>query len=249
MEPAAVRWHCNGAVVKRLSYILIIGGLILIGFWALARLDSEFNSAAALEEFTAATQTALQRPAAAGASPASLSDPADTTDTVDTTLWSQKRIDGFKRALGLHTDPAIAVLAIPRIGLEAPIFRGTDEVTLNRGIGWIEGTAEPGGAGNSGLAAHRDGFFRPLKDIAVNDVIELRTRSGARTFVVRDWAIVEKDSVDVLAPTSHRSLTLVTCYPFYYVGSAPKRFIVHADESVDSPSPNPPATPRPSAAQ
>jgi sortase A len=101
-------------------------------------------------------------------------------------------------------------------------------VNLNRGLGWIEGTAPPGGKGNSGIAGHRDGFFRPLKDIALNDVIDLKTHDGMHRFVVQDLQIVDPSNVSVLDPSREPTITLVTCYPFYFVGSAPKRFIVRA---------------------
>jgi sortase A len=146
----------------------------------------------------------------------------------DTALWSPQRITAFREALQVRSAPPIAVLAIPRLGLEAPVFAGTDEVTLNRGVGWIPDTAPPGSRGNAGIAGHRDGFFRPLKDVAVNDVVELRVRSGVQRFVVRGVTIVTPSRVDVLDPADEPTLTLVTCYPFYFVGSAPQRFIVRA---------------------
>src|SRR5205085_190593 len=125
-------------------------------------------------------------------------------------------------------DPPVAIVRIPRIGLEAPVLRGTSEPALNRGLGWIERTAVPGSNGNSGIAGHRDGFCRVLKDIVVGDEIQLTTADGVRTYIVRDVKIVTPSQVEVLAPTSEATLTFVTCYPFYFVGSAPERFIVRA---------------------
>jgi sortase A len=124
--------------------------------------------------------------------------------------------------------PPLAVLRIPRVGVEAPVLEGTDDWTLNRGVGHIEDTAAPGVDGNVGIAGHRDGFFRPLKDITPGDLLEVETRAGvAQYHVDRVW-IVNPDDVSVLDPTPSPSVTLVTCYPFYYVGSAPQRFIVRA---------------------
>ena len=97
---------------------------------------------------------------------------------------------------------------------------------MNRGAGWIEGTAELGTTGNIGLAGHRDGFFRGLKDIKSGDVIELETLDGSLTYRVSEITIVDPEDVYVLAPTPEPSVTLVTCYPFYFVGNAPKRYIV-----------------------
>ena len=122
----------------------------------------------------------------------------------------------------------MAVLRIPRLRLEVPVLEGTDEWTLDCAIGHIEGTARPEEEGNVGLAGHRDGFFRVLKDIAEGDVMELALPGRVRRFRVEKVSIVGQDEVQVLAPTTAARLTLVTCYPFYFVGPAPDRFIVRA---------------------
>jgi sortase A len=114
------------------------------------------------------------------------------------------------------------------LDIRAPVFEGTDEWELNRGLGWIQGTASPGEAGNVGIAGHRDGFFRALKDVRVGDDIELLTLRRAASYTVDAIEIVTPDNVGVLRPRGAPSLTLVTCYPFYFVGDAPQRFIVHA---------------------
>jgi sortase A len=146
----------------------------------------------------------------------------------DQTLWSPARRRGWQEAL-LNKGPApIAVLRIARIGIEVPIVEGTDEWTLNRAAGHIAGTADPGTEGNCGIAGHRDGFFRGLKDIVVGDTIELETLRDTEIYRVERTWIVDPDTVSVLDPTPSCSLTLVTCYPFYFVGSAPQRFIVRA---------------------
>jgi sortase A len=108
------------------------------------------------------------------------------------------------------------------------VLPGTDEFVLNRGVGHIEDTARPGAEGNCGIAGHRDGFFRGLKDIALGDAIELETLDGRQMYHVERRWIVDPEDVSVLDPTPVRSLTLVTCYPFYFIGSAPQRFIVRA---------------------
>ncbi len=203
--------------MKWLSRVLIVMGLALLGVWLLARIDARVASRAAIARFSAPAAPAVGN-AAGGWS----------GWKADTALWSPQRITAFREAMQARSASPIAVLAIPRLGLEAPVFAGTDEVTLNRGVGWIPDTAPPGSRGNAGIAGHRDGFFRPLKDIAVNDVVELRVRSGAQRFVVRGITIVTPSRVDVLDPSEEPTLTLVTCYPFYFVGSAPQRFIVRA---------------------
>jgi sortase A len=108
------------------------------------------------------------------------------------------------------------------------VLRGTDEITLNRGAGQIVGTAVPGERGNIGIAGHRDSFFRNLKDISRGDVIELETTNASATYVVERILITGPDDTSVLQPSGEQTLTLVTCYPFHFVGPAPRRFVVQA---------------------
>jgi len=119
-------------------------------------------------------------------------------------------------------------LEIPRLGLSAIVLEGDDDRTLKLGVGHIPGTALPGPRGNMALAAHRDSFFRPLHEIRRADEIELTTALRTYRYRVSDVAIVRPDDVAVLRDTPRPSLTLVTCYPFWWVGNAPKRFVVHA---------------------
>lgn len=130
---------------------------------------------------------------------------------------------------------ALAVLRIPRLQLEAPLLEGTDELTLNRGVGRIAGTSRPGEIGNIGIAGHRDSFFRPLKDIREGDLIELITVSGTEVYGVDRLRITSPADVSALRLKTAPSLTLVTCYPFYFVGPAPNRYIVEASlkQSID----------------
>lgn len=120
-------------------------------------------------------------------------------------------------------------LQIPRVGIDAVVLEGDDDTTLRRGAGHISETAmpdEPGG--NVGIAAHRDTYFRPLRFVRARDLIVIRTPAGDYRYRVQSTRVVEPDDVAVLDNTGQRVLTLVTCYPFYYVGSAPHRFIVRA---------------------
>jgi sortase A len=158
---------------------------------------------------------ALQLAAADGASP-------------DQSLWSPNRVSAWRKAVSEPGPAPLAVLRIPKIRLEVPVLPGTEDRTLDRGLGHIEHTAEPGTEGNVGVAGHRDGFFRGLKDVAVGDTIELDTLHGKEAYRVERMWVVEPDDVSVLDPTSTPTLTLVTCYPFYFIGSAPQRFIVRA---------------------
>jgi sortase A len=122
----------------------------------------------------------------------------------------------------------IGRLEIPSLHLAAMVREGADAGTLRRAVGHIPGTALPGRNGNVGLAGHRDTFFRALRNIQTNDAIDLQTEHGTYRYVVESTSIVGPRDVRVLASSGGESLTLVTCYPFYYVGSAPKRFIVSA---------------------
>jgi sortase A len=146
----------------------------------------------------------------------------------DLSLWDRERISAWRLALTEPAPPPLAVLRIPKIRLEVAVLRGTDDVTLNRAVGHIDDTALPGNDGNSGIAGHRDGFFRGLKDIGPDDAIELETLRGKEVYRVERTWVVDPEDVSVLDPTPRRSLTLVTCYPFYHVGPAPQRYIVRA---------------------
>ena len=122
-------------------------------------------------------------------------------------------------------------IEIPRLGVSAIIKAGIDSRTLQLAVGHIPGTAFPGEGGNVGLAAHRDTFFRRLRDIQSDDEIRVTTPDGSYSYRVARTDIVEPRDVWVLDPTDHPALTLVTCYPFNYVGSAPQRFIVRAQRT------------------
>jgi sortase A len=125
----------------------------------------------------------------------------------------------------------IAWLEIPRLGVATSVLEGDDDTSLRLGAGHIPGTPRPGEAGNIGIAAHRDTFFRPLSRIRAQDRIRLRTPQGDREYVVESTHIVRPSSVKVLDDLGYGELTLVTCYPFQYFGSAPLRFVVHARQS------------------
>jgi sortase A len=119
-------------------------------------------------------------------------------------------------------------IEIPRLGVSTVIRAGSDARTLRLAVGYIPGTALPGDSGNFGLAGHRDTFFRKLRDINPDDEIRIVTTDGVFNYYVQRTTIVMPEDVWVLDPTSYPALTLVTCYPFNYIGSAPKRFIVRA---------------------
>lgn len=138
--------------------------------------------------------------------------------------------EAAKRAEEPPRDGAvIGELSIPRLGLSTMVVEGDDTDDLKLAPGHIPGTALPGQHGNVGIAAHRDTFFRPLRLIRTGDVIGLTTMHGIYRYRVVSTTVVSPDDTRLLDPTRNDTLTLVTCYPFYYVGPAPKRFILRAE--------------------
>jgi len=123
---------------------------------------------------------------------------------------------------------AIGRLSVPRLHLSVMVREGIDGNTLQLAVGHIPRTALPGQAGNIGLAGHRDTFFRPLKDVRARDLIQFSSSKGDFKYEVESLMVVEPDNVAVLAPSTKNVLTLVTCYPFSYIGTAPKRLVVRA---------------------
>ena len=136
----------------------------------------------------------------------------------------------------MATGSTVGRIEIPRIDVSTIVREGTDTRILKRSAGLIPYTALPGEHGNVGIAAHRDSFFRNLKNIREGDVIRMTTTWGDYEYVVESTKIVQPANVEVLDPTTTPALTLVTCYPFNYVGSAPKRFIVRARQIDPAPA-------------
>lgn len=126
----------------------------------------------------------------------------------------------------------IGRIEILRLGISTMVIEGTGDATLRRAAGHIAGTALPGGVGNVGIAGHRDTFFRPLRNVRRNDIITITTPIGEYRYRVLSTRIVSPTNVEVLNPSATQILTLVTCYPFYYVGPAPGRFIVRAERII-----------------
>lgn len=134
-----------------------------------------------------------------------------------------------RRARTLSPGETVGRIEIPRLGVSAIIKAGTDARTLQLAVGHIPGTALPGESGNVGLAGHRDTFFRRLRRVRPDDEIVIATAEQRFSYRVARTHVVEPADVWVLDPTGTSSLTLVTCYPFSYVGAAPERFIVRAE--------------------
>ena len=182
------------------AYVL---GALLCSLFALAQADRALGSTNAIEEFTA-----------------SVTPP-------DQSLWAANRVRDFQAAQDSPMK-AVAVLTVPTLKLEVPVFDSDDEISLNRGAGYVAGMGRPDSGGNVGIAGHRDGYFRVLKDIKVGDIIEIRTRLKLHRYRVTSIDIVDKDDTRLLADTDLPGVTLVTCYPFYFVGNAPQRYLVAA---------------------
>lgn len=202
---------------------LLALGLALLFAWFGARLYGAFGSKKAIARFHATdADNASDSASASTAADHVLGSP------VDFSSWSPKRIAAYEGSLAKKTDLPIAILRIRKIKLEVPVFNDTDDPTLNRGVGRILGTARVGEPGNLGIAGHRDGFFRGLQSIVEGDVVELVRPRHIVRYVVSEIRIVTPEDISVLRPKEVPALTLVTCFPFYFVGHAPKRYIVTA---------------------
>ena len=165
------------------QHLLMAAAIVLLAASALTFADSSVSSRRALRAFDQAQATGAARDAPN-------SRPLGRDEDVDFSLWSEQRVRAYKEGLPLDKMLPWAVLGISKLRIRVPVFDGTDDLVLNRGVGWIVGTGRPGEAGNIGLAGHRDGFFRGLKDIAVGDAVELTTLAARATYVVDEIEIV-----------------------------------------------------------
>jgi len=207
-------------ILRHVEHLLLGSGIALLGIYGFAVLAGKISSRVALADFEAARAADRQRSQTSAA--------RHVATKVDFSRWDGGRIHAYLKSLTLNKKPAIGILRIQRLGIEVPVFEGTDSLTLNRGVGHIKGTAAAGSSGNAGIAGHRDGFFRGLKDIVVGDEIELLSPAGAMRYEVRETRVVRPSETGVLADRGAPTLTLVTCFPFYLVGDAKERFIVRA---------------------
>ena len=200
-------------LIGKAVHLLALGctslGLVCLAVFLVATLDARHSAWAAENAFEQLYQEIL----------------AEHPDQED---WSEGRKKQYFESRAAEIGAPSGLIRIPSLDLTVPIFEGTSELVLNRGAGWIEGTAGLGSSGNVGVAGHRDGFFRGLKDIKEGDAIEIATIEGALTYQVSEIMIVDPKDVYVLEPTPDPAVTLVTCYPFYFVGNAPQRYIVRA---------------------
>jgi len=211
----ALRW---------LERVLLVLAVLCLGTWLYSWIDSAYYQYRENQILDESLDKAAETPAAS--SPGH--PPATDTDSLGSFQPQAVPRQAPPRKL-LEEGELVGRIEIPRLGISTIVLEGVGITTLRRGVGHIPETAPPGTAGNVGLAAHRDSFFRGLKDIRKNDIIRLKTLDGSYQYRVEQTEIVDPEDTQVLADTGLPELTLVTCYPFYYVGSAPKRFIVHAE--------------------
>jgi len=188
--------------LKAAQWTSILLGMLLTGFYALASIDAKVVQAADLEAFAA-----------------SVGEP-------DRSLWSDIRVREFAESKHADAGPVSGVLRIPSLKLTVPIYPDESDLHLNRGVGLVSGSGSPDQGGNAAIAGHRDGYFRVLKDVKRGDVIEIQTRRAVHRYRITAIDIVDKRDNRLLSDTEDPSLTLVTCYPFYFVGAAPQRFLV-----------------------
>lgn len=212
LPPAPRRRRRSNAVSRILEVLLLIVGVLSLGYFAYVSAESALYQAYENRELDAIL---AERPAP-HPTPATLSTP--TSAPTPTPNPTQARKTGV-----------VGRISIPRLDVTAVVRAGSDARTLRLAVGHIPGTAFPGEDGNVGLAGHRDTFFRRLKNIRSNDEIRVTTPEGTYVYRVTRTDVVNPEDVWVLDPTSSPALTLVTCFPFSYIGSAPHRFIVRAE--------------------
>jgi LPXTG-site transpeptidase (sortase) family protein len=150
----------------------------------------------------------------------------------DTTLWAPGRIADYEASMESGIPQVLGLLEVPSVGLRVPVYPSDSELNMDRGAGIIDGMAYPHEPGNIGIAGHRDGYFRVLKDVKVGDKVLLQTLEGPKHFTINSKRVVEIDDRSVLQDTEDQTVTLITCYPFYFVGHAPQRFIVTASLDI-----------------
>jgi sortase A len=202
------RWLFGAGAALCLSYL----GVTAYRSFASRLAVETFNAAKSTRKATTGKHVAVKLPSSA----------------VNLRFWGAKRIAAYRDSLARQFSPPIAVLRAPTVGIKVPVFDGTDELVLNRGAGRITGTAHPGEPGNIGITGDRDGYFRALKDIAGGDLVTLDTGADLTAYIIESIKVVTPADVTVLERTSTPYLTLVTCYPFYFAGDAPRRYIVRS---------------------
>ncbi len=222
-----------------LSYL---AGVLLTGFFVVQLAQGEVQRQAGINEFELIAQAPDVVQAAEQAGTAAADKAGDTqanfedTGEPDTSLWASGRLADYKASLQAQLPPVLGVLEVPSVGLKVPVYSTNSELVMDRGSGIIDGMSYPHEPGNIGISGHRDGYFRVLKDVQVGDAIVLQSLEGEKRFKIDATKVVAITDTTLLRDTDDQTVTLVTCYPFYFIGHAPKRFIVTA--SLDTSSVN-----------
>jgi LPXTG-site transpeptidase (sortase) family protein len=204
-----------------------LAGVVLTGFFLVQLAQGEVERQGGIAAFEA--QAANAQLALAQESVDRAGEPGfDAVAEPDTSLWAPGRIADYQASLSAELPPVLGVLEVPSVSLAVPVYQTNSEMVMDRAAGIIDGMAYPHEQGNIGISGHRDGYFRVLKDVSVGDPIVLQTLEGEKHFRIEDIQVVEIDDTHLLQDTRDQTLTLVTCYPFYFVGHAPQRFIVTA---------------------
>lgn len=192
-------------------------------------LNATVNTTIAAENDIADSAGERADGSAAGAPGRQAGDAAFALRSGDKSDWAAGRISAFERLRKAFSPPVIGALVLPEQGDRIPVYPGVNEIHMTLGAAHLEDTAPLDGDGNIAITAHRDGTFRVLKDVEIGDPLVLHLAGQERAFTVTRRSVVTPDRVDVLDPTPVTTLTLVTCYPFWFVGSAPERFILQAE--------------------
>jgi LPXTG-site transpeptidase (sortase) family protein len=244
VPPAPTGRRPRSPALRWIERALLLIAILCLGSYAYAWLDTQLYERAQNQRLEEALASHAQASGTASrAQPGGGPHPPSAQET-DSFASFRSEEDGGQRSLSpeeraelaaasriydnLAEGDLIGRIKVPRLGVSALILEGVGGRTLRRGVGHIPDTAFPDQGGNVGIAGHRDSFFRGLKDIQEDDLIEVTTPDGVHRYRVEWTKIVRPKDVDVLDGSGGPELTLVTCYPFYYVGSAPKRFIVRA---------------------
>lgn len=220
------------------SYVIGLS-LLLFAFvaWANGQLDNRLASSSFIEQQSSLEMTTVEEPSVERTSVKKTSDAQISTlqanpiepGEVNLVNWSENRILAWRKAMLDEGSSAFAMLSVPSAGIYVPVFEGANDRNLNAGVAWIEGTDKPGfDYGNTGIAGHRDGFFRGLQKVQVGEPVSLTAGGEELVYRISDISIVEPTNVETLLPQQEEMITLVTCYPFYFVGHAPQRYVVQA---------------------
>lgn len=220
--------------IRSAELTFYLAGTLLTGLFLVQLAQGEVQRQDGITEFTQLAQASDTTQNLQSASAPQSSSPATVQSTLgdvgepDTSLWAAGCIADYKASLQAELPPVLGVLEVPSVGLKVPVYSTNTDLVMDRGAGIIDGMAYPHELGNVGISGHRDGYFRALKDVKQGDVIVLQTLRGEKRYKIDATTVVAITDTTLLRDTSDQTVTLVTCYPFYFVGHAPKRFIVTA---------------------